>query len=186
MPFVGCITAFKVTKRGGKKSKELILREPFTLENKLHVEEPMKKKSKKGKKSTAKKDEKTTPPAPVSAVLVAPIYFPISMTLAGVFGEYSSLEVGIHLPIYGNLTDFEKKIDEAMPRIVGKIQSIMNQITVGSGFGPCWNIAEPNPSAQIPASTGQQGMGPAAQQLGHQTGQTGSSVAGFPPSPNQE
>lgn len=210
MSYVGCIVAVKVTKQGGR---EVILREPFTVDSEIQVEELMAKKPKKtskgkSKKGATKKGEKTStpaPPAPVSSVLVAPIYLPINMRLAGVFGEFSSLEVGIHLPIYGNLTDFEKKIDEAMPRIVGKLQGLMNQITVGSGFGPCWTTSESNPPAQTPAPAG---MGPApqgqtgpppTQQFGQQQGQpqgqqqstaqpgpTGSSVAGFPPSPGQQ
>jgi hypothetical protein len=220
MPYVGSIIALKCTRPNGPKGgelREVILRDVFTVENELHVEEPMAKKKAtgksgkgKGKKATpkGKKDKKgekpaPTPPAPTPAVLVAPIYFPISMRLGNVFGDYSALEVGIHIPIFGDISNFEKKIDEAMPKIVGKIQRTMNDITVGSGFGPCWAIADAPPQAappvpaqvpppaqgqqgQAPQGAGQPQFGQGQQQQGTaQPGPTGSSVAGFPQSPGQ-
>lgn len=71
------------------------------------------------------------------------ITFYIGEKLPEVFGQYSSLEVGIGLKIPGDPAKFEGQIDQVLPRIVMKIQSTMNLIAQGSGFKAIWGKQQP-------------------------------------------
>ena len=134
---LGSVTA---TKRVKGQPDEVLLKEAFEIEQ--DMEEIMaKKKAVTATTAAPKKSTKSTKPItaqPVIVKLQVPMVFRISERLAGVFGEYSSLEVGIDIPIFPNGQPFEDNIDNLMPRMVTKIQDTMNRISIGSGFGPCW------------------------------------------------
>jgi len=147
---------------------EILLKESFEIEQ--DMEELMAKK----KSGTALKAEpkKSTKPAEVQPTVIqihAPMVFRISEKLSGVFGDYSSLEVGIDIPILPTGKPFEDNIDNLFPRMVVKIQDTMNRISIGSGFGPCWATA---PQAAAP----QQGFTP-------DQGQAQGQIPGFPSTP---
>jgi len=160
---LGSVTAIKRIKG---QPDEVLLREAFEIEQ--DMEEIMaKKKTGTAASTTPKKSTKPVAAQPVIIQIHTPMIFRINETLAGVFGEYSSLQVGIDIPILPNGKPFEENIDTLMPRIVTKIQDTMNRISIGSGFGPCWATA---PQAAPP----QPGFDPAQGQ---------GNIPGFPSTP---
>ena len=82
-------------------------------------------------------------PTPVDITKQGLVSFKIGEKLAGVFGEYTSLEMEIGLMVPGDPSHFEAVIDKFLPRVVLKIQGTMNQIAVGSGFKSVWGDAAP-------------------------------------------
>ena len=66
------------------------------------------------------------------------VSFQVEETIAGVFGDYSSLKMLIGLRFPGNVENFEEEIDRFLPRALVKMQGTMNQIAVESGFPEVW------------------------------------------------
>ena len=105
---------------------------------------------------TTKKEEGKTPDLEKKGEIT----FYIGEKLPEVFGQYSSLEVGIGLKIPGDPAKFEGQIDQVLPRIVMKIQSTMNLIAQGSGFKAIWG-SQQIAAAAAPALAQPQGQPPA-------------------------
>lgn len=95
----------------------------------------------KKNKDAAPAPAATTTPAPAAAG-EGEIKFRISEKLNGVFGEYSSLDVEIGVAIPKSPEAFEAEIDRFMPRMVAKVQKVMNDIATGSGFKAPWGAEE--------------------------------------------
>lgn len=139
---IGWLRATKIAYRGAP---------PETLANRVFVlgiitvkEEDM----------APKKDEKQSDvPAPVEQGEVS---FYIGEKLPEVFGQYSSLEVGIGVKIPGDPMKFEAHVDKFLSRMVMKIQTTMNVIAQGSGYKAVWGgqqAALPTPPADPNAKT---------------------------------
>lgn len=144
MPSTGSIYAIK---RIRGQPNETLLKEAIVFDH--EVEGVM------AKKKAVKADKKTKSES--KGTMEFPMIFNVAQRLAGVFGEFSSLEVGISLPIFLGEDGFEafgEKIDTVMPSVVRKIQKTMNDITVGSGYALCWGSAQPPPS-EFPPSPNQ-------------------------------
>lgn len=88
-------------------------------------------------KKSASKEVKSANPSP-AITGEGEVKFRISQKLNGVFGEYSSLDVEIGISIPKNPEAFEAEIDRFMPRMVAKVQKVMNDIATGSGFKAPW------------------------------------------------
>lgn len=88
-------------------------------------------------KKSASKEVKSADPSPATTG-EGEVKFRISQKLNGVFGEYSSLDVEIGISIPKNPEAFEAEIDRFMPRMVAKVQKVMNDIATGSGFKAPW------------------------------------------------
>lgn len=144
MPSTGSIYAIK---RIRGQPNETLLKEAVVFDH--EVEGVM------AKKKAVKADKKTKLES--KGTMEFPMIFNVAQRLGGVFGDFSSLEVGISLPIFlgkDGFEAFEGKIDTVMPSVVRKIQKTMNDITVGSGYTLCWRSAQPPPS-EFPPSPNQ-------------------------------
>jgi hypothetical protein len=65
------------------------------------------------------------------------------ITLAGVFGQYTSLKTGIRIMFPCDPAKFEAEAERYHSRVVTAIQKFQNKVLAATGRGPVWQGPDP-------------------------------------------